>query len=31
MLYFLRQGLKPRGFAKDLAGEKPKSMEELKQ
>jgi hypothetical protein len=31
ILYFLRQGLKPRGFAKDLAGEKPKTMEELKQ
>jgi hypothetical protein len=30
MLYFLRQGLKPGGFAKDLAGEKPKTMEELK-
>ena len=30
MLYFLRQGLKPGGFAKDLVGEKPKSMEELK-
>jgi hypothetical protein len=28
MLYFLRM---PGGFAKDLAGEKPKSMEELKQ
>jgi hypothetical protein len=26
MLYFLRQGLKPGGFAKDLAGEKPKTM-----
>jgi hypothetical protein len=31
MLYFLRQGLKPGGFAKDLAGEKPRTMEELKQ
>jgi hypothetical protein len=31
MLYFLRQGLKHAGFAKDLAGENPKSMEELKQ
>ena len=30
ILYFLRQGLKPGGFAKDLAGEKPKTMEELK-
>jgi hypothetical protein len=30
MLYFLMQGLKPGGFAKDLAGEKPKTMEELK-
>jgi hypothetical protein len=31
MLYFLSQGLKPGGFAKDLAGEKPKRMEMLKQ
>jgi hypothetical protein len=31
MLYFLRQVLKPGGFAKDLAGENPKNMEELKQ
>jgi hypothetical protein len=31
MLYFLRQGMKAGGFAKDLAGEKPKTMEELKQ
>jgi hypothetical protein len=31
MLYFLRRGLKPDGFAKDLAGEKPKTMEEVKQ
>jgi hypothetical protein len=30
MLYFLKQGLKPGGFAKDMAGEKPKTMEELK-
>ena len=30
ILYFLRQGLKPGGFAKGLAGEKPKTMEELK-
>jgi hypothetical protein len=30
ILYFLRQGLKPGGFAKDLAEEKPKTMEELK-
>jgi hypothetical protein len=30
-LYFLRQGLKLGGFAKDLAGENQKSMEELKQ
>jgi hypothetical protein len=30
MLYFLSQGLKLGGFAKDLAGEKPKIMEELK-
>ena len=30
ILYFLRQGLKPGGFAKDLAGENPKTMEELK-
>jgi hypothetical protein len=29
MLYFLRQGLKPGGFTKDVAGEKPKTMEEL--
>ena len=29
MLCFLRQGLKPGGFAKDLAGEKAKTMEEL--
>jgi hypothetical protein len=31
MFYFLRKGLKPGGFAKDLAGENPKTMEELKQ
>jgi hypothetical protein len=30
ILYFLRQGLKPGGFANDLAEEKPKTMEELK-
>ena len=30
MLYFLSQGLKLGRFAKDLDGEKPKIMEELK-
>jgi hypothetical protein len=30
IIYFLRQGLQPGGFAKDLAGEKLKAMEELK-